>query len=319
MPISVCITSYNQIGYLPDAINSALSQTLKPGEILVVDDASTDGSPDLISSYSARYPDLIRPIYHAQNRGVSQARNAALAAAQGDYLSFLDGDDRFLPTKLEHEMGRMARSSNTRIVFSDYYTIRQDGRRIEQWAGKRSLPEGDIFLEIFTRQFPRRRLFRSELVAASALKEMGGYDSQLKVYEDYDLRIRLAKKYPMVYNPQPESEHRRLPFGLSRLQDETYLDAFEYICRKTMPLLEDLPPARRNIILKFQNSWRAELLRRMARASLRGGTGWLAAHKQALALYRKSLIYSRTPGIKFWIQFFLPQDLVRSYRAKRGL
>lgn len=319
MPISVCITSFNQVNYLAEAIDSALAQTLKPGEIIIVDDASTDSSPALIAGYAARYPDLVRPIFHSQNVGVARARNSAVSAVSGEYLTFLDGDDRFLATKLENELRLMEHIGSAYIVFSDVYTIAQDGRRIQVWAGNQNVPEGDAFLDVFTRRFPRRRLFRSELVPTNIMVRSGGYDPNLKVYEDYELRIRLAKMQRTAFNPQPESEHRRLPGGLSRAGAEILLDSFEYICQKNKPLIQDLLPQERQLILKFQDTWRAELLRRMALEHLSEEADWLVARKKALDLFRKSLDFSHTPGIKIWVQFFLPRDLLRAYRKKRGL
>ena len=110
--ISVYITSYNQKEYLVEAIDSVLNQTLKPFEIIIVDDCSTDGSREVIAGYALRYPDLVNPIYHTRNQGVAQARIDALQMVTGDYVTYVDGDDRYLPTKLEKEARLLQENAN---------------------------------------------------------------------------------------------------------------------------------------------------------------------------------------------------------------
>lgn len=101
--ISVLITSYNQKTFLTEAIESVLSQTLQPFEIIIVDDCSTDGSQKIIENYTRNHPDIIKAYYHKQNLGIGKNRAFAQMQAKGDWLTYLDGDDRFLPEKLEME------------------------------------------------------------------------------------------------------------------------------------------------------------------------------------------------------------------------
>ena len=101
--ISVFITSYNQQRYLVEAVESVLNQTLKPFEIIIVDDSSKDGSQAIVEEYGREYPGLIRAFCHKQNLGVAKNKAFAQRQARGDWLSYLDGDDRFLPRKLEKE------------------------------------------------------------------------------------------------------------------------------------------------------------------------------------------------------------------------
>ena len=193
MSISVYITSYNQKDYLIKALKSALNQTHSPKEIIIVDDHSSDGSIDVIESYENKYPNLIRAIYNETNVGISKVRQIAIEHATGDYITALDGDDLFEPRKLEEEF-RIMNSSNCDIVFSNHQTIDPEGNFLEIWVEPDSVPpEGSVFKEVFTRQFPKNRLFRSELIRRELFKIAGPYDENLKIYEDYDMRIRLSK------------------------------------------------------------------------------------------------------------------------------
>jgi glycosyltransferase involved in cell wall biosynthesis len=94
---SIIITSYNQREFIKDAVKSALSLRNAEREIIVVDDASTDGSPEILRQYG----DAIRVIYRDTNQGAGLARNCGAAVACGEYLVFLDGDDAFLPWALD--------------------------------------------------------------------------------------------------------------------------------------------------------------------------------------------------------------------------
>lgn len=171
MRISVYITSYNQKHYLIEAIESVLNQTLRPFEIIIADDCSTDGSHEVIAGYASSYPDLITPIYHTQNQGVSQNRIDALGAVTGDYVSRVDGDDRFLPSKLEKEAKLLRNNPNAQIAFSDHYFMTADGIRTGVWAGEEKPPQGDVFRQTFARDFPKHSLFKEGSGELPSLEE----------------------------------------------------------------------------------------------------------------------------------------------------
>lgn len=97
--ISVFLPSYNQKTFLVEALESVLNQTYTPNQIIVVDDCSTDGSQAVIENYSRQYPGIFTTIYHNKNMGIAQTRIDALSAVTGDFVTYLDGDDRFLPEK----------------------------------------------------------------------------------------------------------------------------------------------------------------------------------------------------------------------------
>src|SRR5688572_6898678 len=192
MLISVYITSYNQKGFLRQAIESVLAQTFKPFEIIVVDDCSTDGSRELIESYEIRYPGFIRSIFQTSNRGVTQCRIDAVKFSRGDYLTYLDGDDLYLPQKLEDE-AYFIKKYNADLAFSNFCRIKEDAREITSiWLcnSTKLPPFGNMYYEVFLRQFPNNTLFRCELVKRDILNQSGLYDSNLRIYEDFELKIR---------------------------------------------------------------------------------------------------------------------------------
>ena len=121
--ISIIITSYNKRDYLVEALDSVVGQTLPPHEIIVADDASTDGSQDTIRDYMHRYPDLVRGIFQPENVGIPKNRNAALRTVTGNYVGILDGDDTFVPHKLERQVEAMRKLPGARAVYSNFRRV----------------------------------------------------------------------------------------------------------------------------------------------------------------------------------------------------
>jgi glycosyltransferase involved in cell wall biosynthesis len=296
MNITACITSYNQRDYLIEAIESVLAQTLRPAEIVIIDDASTDGSAALIAGYAARYPDLIRPILKERNQGVVNTFNLGLDAARGDYISFLAGDDRWLPAKLEREADRLAEPDHPDGVFSDYYFTNPDGQQNYLWAGERRSPQGHILPQVLGRDFPRRALFRSELANLRLWREVGRFDPAFTLYEDWDAHIRLAARLRYAYVPEPLSEYRRHGAGLSMRSIELHLAATDRIEHKYADLLQSLEATHGPYLRRQLARWRAHLWRNAARdVARRRPPGFRA---EALRRFRRSLSYEPKPDIR---------------------
>lgn len=123
--VSVVMPAYNAQRTLPASIASALAQDHRDLELIVVDDCSSDGTWELVQQ-AARGDARIRPIRHARNGGVAAARNTAIAAAGGRYISFLDSDDRWLAGKLSAQVAHM-QASGARICYSAYRRVDGDG------------------------------------------------------------------------------------------------------------------------------------------------------------------------------------------------
>lgn len=257
--ISVFITSYNQKNYLIQAIDSVIQQTLKPFEIIITDDNSTDGSQEVIARYARECPGLIRPFYHTNNMGIAKNKSFAQRQARGDWITYLDGDDRYLPEKLELEWKVLRACPVYKIVYSNFYRIDVKGCIIDIWADSGDPPSGYVFTQVFSRQFPRRILFRNEMIASDCLKEVGYYDESLSCYEDWDLKIRLSKKFPIGYSQHALVEYRQNPEGISLKSDQVFLlRQMITVYQKNIKLLKDVDSkakkkAKRGIRLYFKN------------------------------------------------------------------
>lgn len=137
--VSVIVAAYNVERYLPAALESVLAQTYKNLEILVVDDGSTDKTPGICDTY-ARKDSRIRVI-HKENGGLSDARNAALPVASGDYIAYLDGDDRMQPCMIE-AMVRACLLTDAPVAAVKYRAVREDGAKTPSDAACCGQPAG---------------------------------------------------------------------------------------------------------------------------------------------------------------------------------
>jgi len=237
--ISVILTSYNQRTFLVEAIQSVLDQTVAPFEIIIADDCSTDGSPELIAGYAKRYPELIKPIFQKKNLGVAGNRSAGFEMAGGDFVTWANGDDRLLPKKLELELETYRRNPQARWVYSQVYYVDPMGRRmgILRYRGKyRTQAYG--FEEVATK-IGREPAY--QLIERRILDRVGLFDRNLRIYEDWDFAIRLARQFEGAYCPVPLYEYRQYGGGLSSAGYETHLRALKRVYGNILPILIGLP------------------------------------------------------------------------------
>ncbi|MEQ9105929.1 MAG: glycosyltransferase family 2 protein [Limnobacter sp.] len=116
--VSVCVITYNQVGYLATCLQSIVDQkTNFSFEIIVGDDCSTDGTQKILRAFAARYKEIIRPIYQTVNTGGGPNHIAVHAAARGDYIAHIDGDDYALPGKLQKQADYLDAHPECNIVW----------------------------------------------------------------------------------------------------------------------------------------------------------------------------------------------------------
>ena len=239
--ISVVVITYNFGRYVAECLESILSQTLKPFEIVVCDDHSTDESWDIISRYSRRYPDLIKAYQHKKNMGVFY--NGTFGAKQytGDFVSMMDGDDRWLPEKLEREWQALRKTPGAQIAYSNVITIDAQGRKTGVWHDEEGAPppSGDAFVEVFSRRVfsNSRSVFRNELVSRRAFDEEGHCDERLESYWDWERKIRFTARFPVAYSGEALVEYRQHEESFSRQDAAKHLRAVVGVYEKHLPLL----------------------------------------------------------------------------------
>jgi len=136
MKLSIIIPVYNTAEYLPSCLDSVIYPALDDYEIIIVNDGSTDNSRLIAEDYVARYPGLIRLI-NKENGGLGDARNAAIEPAQGEFLLFLDSDDKLTPDAVPEILAEL--SEDRDIVFYDIQPFTVDGKLLEKMPGCKKL------------------------------------------------------------------------------------------------------------------------------------------------------------------------------------
>ena len=211
--ISVVLPTHNRAHFLPGAIQSVLRQSYQNFELIVVDDASTDETPDVMRTFS---DERLRYIRLPTNRGPSGARNAGIREARADLIAFLDDDDEYYPQMLERAWALM--NSHPSIGFS-WCGVRKvqyrGGVEIAAADGIFVVPVFDDRREAYLRflRGPRPGSGYGFVVRLKCLQEIGMFDEELRSSVDADLFIRLARRYD--YRVIPEilvkvREHRGL-------------------------------------------------------------------------------------------------------------
>ena len=188
--VSVVIPCYNGMPYLRDALASALGQTHRPTQIIVVDDGSTDDSAACVRDHLQRQADRGLELLCQTNAGESGARNRGIAAATGRWVAQLDADDWWEPTKLEKQLAAAAGAGGDCVmVHSGQVTHHRDGQAEAlpmQRAGERIGWCTDKLIE------PVAISHSSVMMRRDALNDVGGYDSDLEHAVDIDVYFKLS-------------------------------------------------------------------------------------------------------------------------------
>lgn len=189
--ISVIIPSYNRAHTLQRALDSVLNQTLKPNEIIVIDDGSTDDTQSVLNLY----PGIT--VIEQSNSGVSSARNSGVEKSSGDWIGFLDSDDEWLPKKLEKQWAAICNDDKL-ISHTEEIWIR-NGQRVNPM--KKHQKYGGW---IYDKCLPLCVISPSSvMIHKTVFDDVGNFDESLEVCEDYDLWLRICSKYPVLFLDEP--------------------------------------------------------------------------------------------------------------------
>lgn len=272
VPVAVVIPAYNAQASIDAALDSVNRQTVRPAEVIVVDDGSTDGTAHVATQAGAR-------VLRQRNLGPSAARNAGVAAARAPWIAFLDADDRWATDKLEAQWAAISRWPDLGFCITDYTVVQSGGAIVKgplrrdpeyQTIGRTEIAgdavrfEGSSFLRALIRSMFVRQ--SSAVVNREIFLRSGGYDARYRLAEDYDLFIRLAGLAPAAAVERSLVEYRRYADSLSadRLAEIWSIDAL-WECILETP--ERYPVG----ITKHVAAQRAAILRKGARIAMRLG------------------------------------------------
>jgi glycosyltransferase involved in cell wall biosynthesis len=224
---SVIIPTLNRAGLLPRSVESVRRSDVPDAEIVVVDAGSTDETPSVVAQF---YPP-VKYVRLEQRAGPSQARNAGARIARGGYLAFLDDDDRWLTHGHGRLLDVLEREPEVALAFGDAINgSAEDGyRRISDTVGRstlESLPgrSVDAHIRVLDREGFYRRLLENgqpviisaTIVRRDAFQSVGGFAENLTHAEDWDLFLRLARRFPTVRSDEVCAVHERHTGNASR-------------------------------------------------------------------------------------------------------
>jgi glycosyltransferase involved in cell wall biosynthesis len=289
--ISVIIPCYNQAQFLDEAIESALAQSYRRVEVIVVDDGSTDDT----ATVAARYPD-VRYIHQA-NRGLAAARNTGIRHSRGGYLAFLDADDLLLPTALARGWDWLRAHPDHAFVSGHYRFRCAGGVRL---APRLHPAESDPYGAMLRRN--HITMHGSVLYRRAAIIDVDGFDSSLRACEDYDLYLRLARLFPFGRHNGVVAEYRQHGANMTR-DAALMLKSAEAVLWKQRAYVLDHPHYRRAyaIGLRFWRDLYGAQLMESILSDLRSHQWRRAAHRFGVLMHHGPLgIATRIPHRILW-------------------
>ena len=197
--VAVVITTYNDFEFLAEALSSVMAQQRPPDEILVVDDGSFESPEGIV----ARFPGA--QLLRKGNGGLSSARNFGLRAARSRYITFLDADDRYEPNAISAGLQTFAQHPDAAMVYGGHRRINEAGAPIG--ADHVRPAEEDVYAQLLKVNFIG--MHATVLYRRDVLLEMGGFNESFRMCEDYDLYLRLARRFPIASHTEIVAEYRR--------------------------------------------------------------------------------------------------------------
>jgi len=200
--VSVITAAYNHARFISESVESAQSQTYRDFEHIVVDDGSTDNTTEVLQPFQNRIRYL-----HQENQGVHAALNTGMRAATGDYIALLDSDDVWLPNKLERQMRALEEEPDAGLAYCLAQVIDAAGevKTDREVLGRPVSNPRDAYAELL-RDNPVPAL--TAVFRRDCLHEVGFFNSDFKAMTDWDLWIRIADHWPIVFVPEVLASYR---------------------------------------------------------------------------------------------------------------
>jgi glycosyltransferase involved in cell wall biosynthesis len=309
--VSVVIPVFNGERFIGAAIRSALGQTFRDVEIIVVDDGSIDQTEKIVRQFSDRVT------YHRQeNRGAGAARNFGVMSGSGEWIAFLDADDIWYPEKLAIQFEAVAMNPAIAFVYSDMDTIDVHEAILERnflttqvkrrkWKQNRDLVSLAFGGQPFP--YPSTVLLKRELFSQS-----GGFSPLFRrnYHEDFDLFARIAQVAPLHFVPQSLVQYRKMPSA--RIGNDWYDANWLLLLERLAELWRGHPDRLKRLEWFFDKH-----ACKQGRKLLRSGE-WLKARECFYGVFRRRPFYFG--NLRWWGLSYLPvaRHLYRMYRNQKA-
>ncbi|MCZ4284978.1 MULTISPECIES: glycosyltransferase family 2 protein [Gammaproteobacteria] len=219
--VSVVIATYNMGQYLPEAIDSVLAQRWENLEVIVVDDGSTDDTPEQMKRFEGNGRVRYLP---TENRGQPKAKNRGLKEANGDFIAFCDADDIWHPEKLSVQMP-LFEVQNTGVVYSEVSYIDQNGKTIDKPQPYERY-SGEVTNHLIIKNFVP---FGTAVIRRECLEKNGYFDEDLPMGIDWDLWLRYSMDWRFQYTEEKTYIYRIWPGQMSKNYRGRYDNAFRIL------------------------------------------------------------------------------------------
>jgi len=216
---------YNAERYLREAIDSILGQTFTDFEFIIIDDGSTDGSPEIISQYKDKRIKLVRK---ARNEGLVSALNLGIELASGKYIARMDADDIALPQRLEKQVAFLDSHPDVAVVGTRAWRFDPAGRIIESMISVTKWEDVHRYL----RSSANRLIHGSVTMRTDVVRRLGGYRQQFRHAEDIDLWLRILDHAKICNLPDKLMFYRSNPSGvrLTKILEAAHSSAYAFDC-----------------------------------------------------------------------------------------
>jgi glycosyltransferase involved in cell wall biosynthesis/GT2 family glycosyltransferase len=186
--VSIVLPTYNGSAHLKNSINSCLNQTYNNIELIIVDDGSTDATPQLIGSFK---DSRIKYVRHKKNVGLPEALNTGFANTQGEYLTWTSDDNEFLPNAIEEMVNFLERNRDIGLVYADYWAhyLETGAKELRRMPDVLNIGKENVVGSCF---MYTRRVYEA----------VGDYDPKFRLVEDYEYWIRISKRFKVMHYPK---------------------------------------------------------------------------------------------------------------------
>jgi len=221
--VTIYTSSHNYAKYLPEALKSIESQSLKEWELLLFDDGSSDETAELMEQFAKRYPERVRFIQNAKSKGLRSCANRTIEEARGRFVIRLDADDYFDENALLVLASYLEHNSDVAMVYPNFTYVDENGRVLGVEMRKK-LGEEDKILDL-----PAHGA--CTMVRRHILRKIGGYDEEHDTQDGYELSLKVKQRYKVGNVTTPLFFYRQHPASLSR-DEQRILDSRQRIKRK---------------------------------------------------------------------------------------
>jgi len=258
--VSVIIPCYNYANLVGRAIQSVLDQTYRDFEVIVVDDGSTDNTPEVVGRFGER----IRYIRQA-NQGPNAARNTGIRATDGEFVALLDADDEWLPHKLERQIEVMDAKPNVGLMYANIYLIEGQSGAIIGTYPPRFFHEGYVLPHLFLHQFVPSP---TPLIRRKVFERVGYFDPKTIGSDDWEMWLRIAAQFNFAYVLEPLAKYTVHASWGSRTTYLTYeRDMLAFFEKATRDHPAELGPLYRYRLSTFAEQLGWHLIRNGERAA----------------------------------------------------